>query len=125
MARFDVQVNLDCRDPELVMGFWAALLGYDVRGSLGPFTAAADPEGRGPKVVVQQVPEGKTVKNRMHLDLYVTDYATWQAEIARALELGAQVVPGGEHSLDDEHWQVLADPEGNEFCICTTAPRLS
>lgn len=60
------------------------------------------------------VPEGKTVKNRMHLDLQADDRA---AEVARLVELGATVV----HDKDewDTRWTTLTDPEGNEFCVAT------
>lgn len=106
-------VAFDAADPPTVARFWAALLGGAVE---------VDPEGdatvrppSGPALDFFRVPEGKEVKNRLHLDLHSTDY---DAAVEQALALGAtradDVYAGGE-------WQVLRDPEGNEFCILRPA----
>jgi predicted enzyme related to lactoylglutathione lyase len=118
MARFDMQVNLDSTDPESLMAFWVAVLGYERRGSAGPYLSASDPDGIGPRLVIQRVPEPRTAKNRMHLDLYANSPSEWHDEIERVTGLGATVVSEAPMELDDDHWLVLADPEGNEFCIC-------
>ncbi|XVQ09156.1 VOC family protein [Spirillospora sp. CA-255316] len=104
---------LDCADPERLAGFWAAALGYRRHPFSPPYVALDDPRGEGPKWLLQRVPEPKTGKNRMHPDLRVTDM---DGELARLTGLGATVVRG---PFDDEGWltTVLADPEGNEFCL--------
>ncbi|GGV40500.1 hypothetical protein GCM10010182_76410 [Actinomadura cremea] len=104
---------LDCADPDSLAGFWAAALGYE-RGDLQePYVALTDPRGRWPRLLLQRVPEPKTVKNRMHPDLLVTGM---DAEVARVTSLGARVVRG---PFADDQWltTVMADPEGNEFCL--------
>ena len=118
MARFDIQVNIDSRDPEALIDFWVQALGYERRGSAGPYVSAADPDGIGPRLVIQRVPEPKTTKNRLHLDLYAATRGDWHREIDRLLALGATPSPDGPMSLVDDHWLVLADPDGNEFCVC-------
>ncbi|MEZ5114929.1 MAG: VOC family protein [Candidatus Nanopelagicales bacterium] len=113
-----VQLNLDCLDPDRQQAFWCDALGYRASGSLGPYRALTDPEGRGPDLVLQQVPDAKRDKIRMHLDLYVAppDLAP---ERDRLLALGATLAPEGWFELGEERWQVMRDPEGNEFCLCT------
>jgi hypothetical protein len=74
--------------------------------------AANDPEGLGPRLYFQGVPEQKAAKNRVHVDLVTDDR---EKEIARLLELGA--TRGADHDEYDHSWTVMADPEGNQFCI--------
>ncbi|NDU75491.1 VOC family protein [Actinomadura sp. DSM 109109] len=104
---------LDCRDPDALADFWAAALGYERGGFDPPYVRLTDPSGTGPKILLQRVPEPKAAKNRMHPDLRVRDM---DAELARVTALGATVVRG---PFVDEGWPttVLADPEGNEFCL--------
>ncbi|NEA28587.1 VOC family protein [Actinomadura bangladeshensis] len=104
---------LDCGDPEALAGFWAAALGYDRSEYDPPYVALTDPSGKGPRILLQRVPEPKTAKNRMHPDLRITDM---EAELARVTALGATVVRG---PFLDDGWltTVLADPQGNEFCL--------
>jgi predicted enzyme related to lactoylglutathione lyase len=104
---------LDCRDPDALADFWAAALGYERGGFDPPYVALTDPSGYGPRLLLQRVPEPKTAKNRMHPDLRVADM---DAELARVTGLGATVVRG---PFVDDGWPttVLADPEGNEFCL--------
>lgn len=104
---------LDCADPDSLADFWAEALGYD-RGPLeAPYVALTDPQGANPQILLQRVPEPKSGKNRMHPDLRVADM---DAELARVTALGATVVRG---PFVDGGWPttVLADPEGNEFCL--------
>ena len=99
--------------------FWAAALGYEVSGELGPFRAMSDPDGIGPKVVLQRVANPTPGKNRLHLDLYVAASGELAAEVERLVALGARRrATGGWHELGDESWQVMGDPEGNVFCVC-------
>jgi hypothetical protein len=104
-------VVIDCSDTELVGGFWSELLrlplvGPDRDGNR--FIAAYHTT---PELIFVPVPEGKSVKNRVHVDLRPDDQA---AEVERAVSLGAKRVDIGQR---DVTWVVLADPEGNEFCI--------
>lgn len=104
---------LDCRDADRLADFWAAILGYD-RGPLHlPYVSLRDPAGREPELLLQQVPEPKSGKNRMHLDFRVPSL---EPELSRILGLGAHVIRG---PWDDNGWltTVLGDPEGNEFCV--------
>ena len=106
---------LDCRDPVKLAEFWAAALDYVSVGSAGNYVALF-PNGRpGPKLLVQQVPEPKTVKNRMHLDIPAVDI---EAEAARLEALGARRVTVDQVHEHDTTWIMMVDPEGNEFCVC-------
>lgn len=118
MAAFTVNVNMDCADIDGMTRFWSAALGYQVSGELGPFRALRDPDGVGPKVVLQRVVDPTPGKNRLHLDLYVDDRADLLPEVERLVGLGAQRVDAGWFELGDESWQVMNDPEGNVFCVC-------
>lgn len=104
---------LDCADPDRLAGFWSATLGYDIGPLGGTYVGLTDPSGRRPTLLLQRVPEPKTVKNRMHLDLRVRDM---DPEVARLEALGAERVRG---PFDDDGWltTVLTDPDGNEFCV--------
>jgi predicted enzyme related to lactoylglutathione lyase len=104
---------LDCADPERLAEFWAPALGYRSAPSSPPYVSLSDPRGEGPQWLLQRVPEPKTTKNRMHPDLRVSDM---DGELARLTALGAGVVRG---PFDDNGWltTVMADPEGNEFCL--------
>ena len=106
----------DALDPFAVAEFWRQLLGWSIAepeyyrpGSGSCYLRSPD----GYTVLFYRVPDAKTVKNRAHMDL-VPDGTTREAEIARALELGATLV---DDRRDDLGWAVLTDPEGNEFCI--------
>ncbi len=105
---------LDSRDPEALAPFWAVALDYVVVGSVENYVLLL-PDGReGPKLLIQQVPEGKTLKNRMHLDIDVADI---EATASKLESLGARRI----EAVHEEHdccWIVMADPEGNEFCVC-------
>jgi predicted enzyme related to lactoylglutathione lyase len=106
-------VVLDCADADALADFWSTALGYE-RGPFGfPYVRLSDPGGRWPDLLLQQVPEPKTTKNRMHLDLQVRDV---DGEAGRLVAAGARIVwPGHD---DDGFWTVvLADPQGNEFCV--------
>jgi predicted enzyme related to lactoylglutathione lyase len=106
-------VVLDCLDADALADFWAAALGFR-RGPYGaPYLRLTDPGKRWPDLLLQQVPEPKSGKNRMHLDLQVADIA---AEVDRLTALGARVV---QPTHDDEGFltAVLEDPQGNEFCV--------
>ena len=105
-------VTFDCANPEPLARFWAAVLGYTLEGSDERYAACVHPEGAGPRLLFNVVPETKTVKNRVHLDLNVADM---EAEVQRLVGLGARKV----RTFDEngETWTVMTDPEGNEFCV--------
>jgi predicted enzyme related to lactoylglutathione lyase len=114
------EVVIDCADLETVLRFWsAALEGWQRREVNEQFVALVPPPdqrtGDGPHplpILFQKVPEAKVVKNRAHLDFRSEDMAV---EVDRLTELGATVL--AQHSLGDFEWTVMADPEGNEFCV--------
>jgi predicted enzyme related to lactoylglutathione lyase len=106
-------VVLDCVDADALADFWAAALGFR-RGSFHPpYVRLVDPQDRWPNVLLQQVPEPKSGKNRMHLDIQVTDV---DVEVERLVALGARVV---DPPHDDAGFvtAILADPQDNEFCV--------
>jgi predicted enzyme related to lactoylglutathione lyase len=106
---------LDCADPERLAEFWAPALGYVNLGTAGAYVALF-PNGRpGPKLLLQRVTETKTAKNRMHVDIEVPDIET---EAARLVELGATRVSEDRYREHGSTWILMADPEGNEFCVC-------
>jgi hypothetical protein len=138
-----VQVTFDCADPRALGTFWTEVLGYVVpppppgfdswdafADTLPPDQrnerwAAVDPEGVGPRLFFQRVPEPKTAKNRVHLDVRAAPglqgegrMAALEAECARLVALGATRLrrfdPDPPMSAG---FLVLADPEGNEFCL--------
>jgi len=137
-----LQVVIDAHHPARVAEFWAAALGYVVQppppgydswpaflSELGvpedqweSRSAVVDPDGTGPRIFIQQVPEPKTVKNRVHLDVQVgagvepaERRSVVAGEVERLRGLGASDL----RTYDEmgEHWVVMADPEGNEFCV--------
>jgi catechol 2,3-dioxygenase-like lactoylglutathione lyase family enzyme len=103
----------DCRSPEVVARFWAGVLGYEVVEVDDQDAVIRDLRGEGWAILFQVVPEGKSVKNRLHLDL--RPETSMADERARVSELGASelryVEEGG------SFWTVMLDPEGNEFCV--------
>ena len=110
-----IELVLDCADPDLMADFWAAALGYRRHGQAANYRSLVDPDGIGPKLILQGVDEPKTVKNRMHLDIHHADI---EAEADRLVALGAvrlQDEPVVEHGTS---WILLTDPEGNELCVC-------
>ncbi len=106
---------LDCTDPERLAEFWSEALGYANVGSAGAYVALYPRHGGGPKLLLQRVTEPKTTKNRMHLDIETPDIGR---EADRLTDLGAKRVIDGTCSEHGSTWILMADPEGNEFCIC-------
>jgi hypothetical protein len=136
-----IQVTFDAADPARLAEFWALALGYveqppppgfdsweqfaeriGMPERIGDIAAVVDPDGHGPRVFIQRVPEGKTAKNRVHLDIQITrgdrSAEAWQ----RVTDHVETLLAAGARRLweDDEpagRAVVLADPEGNEFCV--------
>ncbi|MFB7873728.1 VOC family protein [Nocardia sp. NPDC056064] len=114
-----IQVTFDCAEPERLARFWSEVLGYEHRGS-----ACVDPSGVGPRLFFQRVPEGKVVKNRLHIDVRVGTglvgderVAALEAECARLTSLGATRVRLLLADGVEESCLVMQDIEGNEFCL--------
>ena len=138
-----MQITIDCADPRALSLFWNQVLGYELPPPPPGFdswdafseslpeelrnsaSASEDPEGVGPRLFFQQVPEGKTVKNRVHLDVRAAPGLQGdermdglEAECARLEALGATRIERHEPSppMGAGHI-IMADPEGNEFCL--------
>lgn len=104
-------LTIDSKDAEKLARWWAEALGAELNISeWGAIVTAVD---GGPTLYFAEVPEGKSVKNRLHLDLTADDQ---QAEVERLISLGASHVDVGQ---GESEWTVLADPEGNEFCVAS------
>src|SRR5688572_33435999 len=116
MAMIVNNMTFDCADARQLARFWAALTGWVVFYDDDPEVLVAPHfPPTGPSMLFIPVPEGKTAKNRLHLDLQPTDRTRDEA-VAQAIELGATLV--SDHRKDDgSGWVTLADPEGNEFCV--------
>ena len=112
-----LEVCLDSCDPGLVAAFWSKLLGYRVEGDATARWVHLEPPSGLPVLNLQRVPEAKAGKNRLHLDPYVERPEDW---IAKSEALGASRVQL--HDDPTDWFQVMADPEGNEFCICRESP---
>lgn len=105
------QIVVDCREPKVLVRFWAQLLGSDPVDRARGWSHVELPGFA--RLAFQPVPEGKTVKNRFHLDIAVDDI---EAATAEAVGMGAAQV--GETVTDDQgSFQAMLDPEGNEFCF--------
>ncbi|MYR35453.1 VOC family protein [Nocardiopsis alba] len=126
MAAKFTELAIDCADPAALARFWCAVLDYEVQGeeedgviSIG---SPEVPEGRErpgpvpPVLTFARVPEGKVVKNRLHIDINPTD-RDQGAEVRRLLDLGARRTDVGQGEVS---WVTLIDPEGNEFCVLAT-----
>ena len=114
-------VVIDCRDPEVLARFWSEALDYTVHGEAEGYVGLVPAEGRtGPHLDLVLVPEERRGKNRLHLDLRALD-GDRAGEVARLEGLGARRVDVGQG--EDVPWTVLADPEGNEFCVLDGAPQ--
>jgi predicted enzyme related to lactoylglutathione lyase len=119
-GRGDLTVVLDCADLERTADFWMQVLGYVRDGDAdGSYLALAPADGVGVELLLQRVPEAKLAKNRLHLDLRTRDL---DAEVQRVAALGATVVTPEPAVEDGWTWHILADPDGNEFCVIQPAP---
>ena len=109
-------VTMDCADPRALATFWSAALGYEIGQDFDGEFLVLQPPGGGAYLSLQRVPEPRAGKNRLHLDFHCADRG---AEVARLVALGATEV--GEHAMSGFVWTVLADPDGNEFCVAAPA----
>ena len=111
-----VAIVLDCADLERLGAFWSAVLDYPSQRPVTQFLVLSpdDPGDPRPQLILQQVPEGKVAKNRMHLDLHVPDIAAAREHYR---SLGATLLQESPNCIGDYCWYLMADPEGNEFCV--------
>lgn len=118
MSSLVLNVTFDCRDAGAVAHFWEAVTGHPkelVHQPGNDHWVVNPPDGTLPRLVFVTVPEEKSIKNRVHLDLLPND-ASQEGEVARLLDLGARILDDRRRS-DPGGWVVMADPEGNEFCV--------
>jgi hypothetical protein len=120
-------LGCDAVDPGAIAAFWARALGYVAEAGYDDPDGASivDPEGRGPAIGFLRVPEGKTAKNRMHIDIRVAGEPPWEMaereQLIRAKVL--ELVRDGATAVREEFYGdhlghvVMLDPEGNEFCV--------
>lgn len=110
-----VEFTLDCNDLDRMATFWAQTLGYRAHVVVpGRYVALSPTGGEGVTVTLQRVSEVKTAKNRLHIDLLVDHL---EAEVARIESLGASRLTRSALREHGQRWYVMADPEGNEFCL--------
>ena len=119
-ARGELVVVVDCADLERAARFWSAALGYaDAGGDSVTYRSVLPADGFGVEILLQRTGDAKQGKNRVHLDLRTRDLA---AEVSRVTALGATRLtadPVEEHGWT---WHILADPDGNEFCVLQPPP---
>lgn len=108
-------VVVDCSDLSRSAEFWGSILGYKPQGEPGgPYRSLVPSKGTGIEVLLQEVPETKAGKNRLHVDLRCRDL---EGELDRAKSIGARQLTAEPIFEDGWLWYVLADPDGNEFCV--------
>ncbi|WP_448615910.1 VOC family protein [Modestobacter sp. URMC 112] len=121
MACRITELALDCRDPAALAAWWAEVLGYEVVGTEDGVVEIGPPgqgeKGAVPTLVFAPVADPTPGKLRLHLDLNATDRGQ-DEELERLLALGATRADVGQ--TGEESWHVLADPEGNEFCLLSS-----
>ena len=118
-----IEIGIDALDLRVLSEFWSAALGYSI-GDLdraGVYLDLVPPAPALPVVYLQLVSEKKLAKNRLHLDLYVAEP---EATIADLIALGAAALSPPRSGSEGGWWRVLADPEGNEFCVCKIGTQL-
>jgi predicted enzyme related to lactoylglutathione lyase len=109
-------IVIDCADPESMARFWSGAAGWLVHSESQDIASLRSPLGAGPYLELLRIPGAKTAKNRIHLDVAPPQGEDHRAEARLMTELGAVPIDIGQ---GDVSWVVLADPEGNEFCVLT------
>ena len=111
----ELVIVIDCSDLDRSARFWSDVLGYAAgAATYGHYRSLTPESGEGIEVLLQQVDDEKHGKNRLHLDLRTADLA---AEVSRILGFGASLVTSRPVEEDGWRWHILADPDGNEFCV--------
>ena len=117
MGDVRIELTLDCSDLDRMATFWTVAADMVVEGAIeGRYVTLA---GHGATLTLQRVAEPKTVKNRMHLDLLVSDL---EQAVRRLESFGATRITASARQEFGQRWYVLADPEGNEFCVARDRP---
>jgi Glyoxalase-like domain len=122
MAASLLAVIVDCADPSAVARFWATVLSRDVAERNTDEFLVKDPTGASTPLYFMKVPEPKVTKNRLHIDV-VTD-GPMEDEVQRLVDAGAtrvEVRQDPDTLANPDTWTVMVDPEGNEFCVTSTA----
>ncbi|MER7550751.1 VOC family protein [Streptomyces anulatus] len=145
MTAVRIDLTLDCGDAQLLAAFWKSALGYVDQPppprfatreewlaqlelpegeSLDDVAWLCDPDGVGPRLSILKVPEPKAAKNRLHIDVRIAGHGTPAERWSRIRAEAARLVAAGGSVLAevDEHHVMMADPEGNEFCVAAAAP---
>ncbi|MGH9287285.1 MAG: VOC family protein [Acidimicrobiales bacterium] len=120
MAEPNIDIVIDGHNIELLVDFWAAALGYRKIGVKDQYGLLLPDNQAHPPVILQRVPEPKTSKTRVHFDLRVNDV---EAKATELEALGARRIDVGQPA--DASFVPMADPEGNEFCVCPGVPLTS
>jgi predicted enzyme related to lactoylglutathione lyase len=111
----ELVIVIDCSDLDRSARFWAGVLGYTAASAgSGRYRTLIPEGGNGIEVLLQRTRDSKHGKNRLHLDLRTADLA---AEVSRIAGLGATVLTARPVAEDGLQWHILADPDGNEFCV--------
>ncbi len=113
-----IGITIDCNDLDDMARFWCDALGYDDGGSQAQYRWLHPSQGTGPSIILQQVPEARSGKNRLHLDIYAADI---EGEAVRLIGAGAHRIDAAPIVEVENTWIRLRDPEGNEFCVVQTA----
>ena len=114
---------IDCADLERAARFWTAVLGYTAIGdAAGVYHTLVPAGGSGIEVLLQRTADAKQGKNRVHLDLRTHDLET---EVSRVTALGATMLTSRPVVENGSTWHVLADPDGNEFCVLQPPPPIT
>jgi predicted enzyme related to lactoylglutathione lyase len=111
-----VELVLDCEEPTKLARFWRKALDYREFYTDASLVVLVPREGTAPPLLLQRVPEPKTVKNRMHLDIVVDNI---EAEVTRLQAIGARCTDQDAQTFGGTRWVRMFDPEQNEFCIST------
>jgi catechol 2,3-dioxygenase-like lactoylglutathione lyase family enzyme len=117
MTEPNLDIVIDCNDLELLLDFWATALGYRKVGAKDNYGLLLPENPAFPPVLLQRVPEPKTAKTRVHFDLRVDDV---EAKATELEAIGARRIDVGQPA--DADFIPMADPEGNEFCVCPGVP---
>ncbi|MEI8056190.1 MAG: VOC family protein [Actinomycetes bacterium] len=112
-----ISITIDCNDIERMADFWQQVLGFTDDGGDGHYRWISAKDGTQPSIILQRVPEARTEKNRIHLDLQVPHI---EVEAARIVALGATRIDETPIAEVGYRWIRLADLEGNEFCVVET-----
>jgi hypothetical protein len=116
VTKSNMDVVIDCADPQRLERFWRAALGYRSLLSVEDVVVLVAVNEVHPPLVLQRVPEAKNGKNRVHIDLVSDDI---EAEVVRLEGLGARRLHDGLRNMGPARWVTMADPDDNEFCVCT------